>query len=99
MARNLDPYKLSSPRIFLIRMVVFLGLAGCVAAVLYRRLTEAFLANPWLNGLIFFCLGLGILAAAVLSSRGTAQPAKPDCGEPGIATDPVAGRALAVVNG
>ena len=63
MARDLDPYKLSSPRIFLIRMIVFLGLAGCVTAVLYRRLTEAFLANPWLNGLIFFCLALGILFA------------------------------------
>jgi len=32
MARDLDPYKLSSPRIFLVRMLVFLGVAGCVIA-------------------------------------------------------------------
>jgi hypothetical protein len=63
MARDLDPYKLSSPRIFLVRMLVFLVLAGCVAAVLYRRLLEAFMANPGLNGLIVFSLLLGIAFA------------------------------------
>jgi hypothetical protein len=63
MARDLDPYKLSSPRIFLIRMLVFLVLAGFVCAVLYRRLIEAFMANPGLNGLIVFSLFLGIAFA------------------------------------
>ncbi|MFO0405078.1 MAG: flagellar motor protein MotA [Labrys sp. (in: a-proteobacteria)] len=63
MARDLDPYKLSSPRIYFIRMLVFLGLAGCVAAVMYQRLLEAFMANPVLNGLIFFALALGIAFA------------------------------------
>jgi hypothetical protein len=63
MARDLDPYKLSSPRIFLIRMLVFLVLAGFVCAVLYRRLIEAFMANPGLNGLIVFSLLLGIAFA------------------------------------
>ncbi|CAM5762584.1 hypothetical protein LMIY3S_00521 [Labrys miyagiensis] len=60
MARDLDPYKLSSPRIFFIRMLVFLILAACVAAVLYRQLFDAFMANPGLNGLIIFTLLLGI---------------------------------------
>src|SRR3954464_2033997 len=63
MARDLDPYKLSSPRIFLLRMLVFLALAGCVLAVLYRRLLEAFMANPGLNALIVFALALGIAFA------------------------------------
>lgn len=63
MARDSDPYRLSSPQIFLIRMVVFLGLTGCVTAILYRRLHEAFMANPWLNGLILLCLLLGIAFA------------------------------------
>lgn len=63
MARLIDPYKLSSPRIFLVRMVIFLILAGIVGVVLYRRLTTAFMANPGLNGLIFFTLFLGILFA------------------------------------
>ena len=61
MARDLDPYKLSSPRIFFIRMLVFLILAGCVAAVLYEQLFTAFKANPGLNGLIIFTLLLGII--------------------------------------
>ena len=60
MARDLDPYKLSSPRIFFVRMLVFLVLAGCVAAVLYQQLFNAFMANPGLNGLIVFTLLLGI---------------------------------------
>src|SRR5262245_65910292 len=63
MARDLDPYKLSSPRIFLFRMLVFLILAGCVTAVLYQRLFEAFMANPGLNSLIIFSLLLGIAFA------------------------------------
>jgi hypothetical protein len=63
MARDIDPYKLSSPRIFLVRMVVFMGLAACVGAVLYQRLLVAFMANPALNGLIFFSLFIGIAFA------------------------------------
>jgi hypothetical protein len=63
MARDLDPYKLSSPRIFLFRMLVFLVLAGFVAAVLYQRLVQAFMANPGLNGLILFALLLGVAFA------------------------------------
>ncbi len=61
MARKFDPYKLSSPRIFLVRMLVFLVLAALVAVVLYRQILGAFMANPGLNGLILGVLFIGIL--------------------------------------
>jgi hypothetical protein len=63
MARDLDPFKLSSPRIFLVRMLVFLILCGLVAFVLYKQIWTAFLANPGLNGLIVGELVIGILLA------------------------------------
>src|SRR2546430_1320793 len=63
MARNLDPFKLSSPRIFLVRMMVFLILAGLVTTVLYKQIVVAFMANPGLNGLIIAVLVIGILLA------------------------------------
>ena len=53
--------KLSSPRIFLIRMLVFLILCGLIAFVLQRQIFNAFLANPWLNGLIIAVLLIGII--------------------------------------
>jgi hypothetical protein len=56
-----DPTKLSSPRIFLIRMLVFLILCGLIAFVLQRQILNAFLANPWLNGLIIGVLLIGII--------------------------------------
>jgi hypothetical protein len=63
MARNLDPFKLSSPRIFLVRMMVFLILAGLVVTVLYKQIIVAFKSNPGLNGLIIAVLVIGILLA------------------------------------
>jgi hypothetical protein len=63
MARNLDPFKLSSPRIFLVRMMVFLILAGLVVTVLYKQIIVAFMSNPGLNGLIIAVLVIGILLA------------------------------------
>ncbi|NDA47736.1 MAG: flagellar motor protein MotA, partial [Alphaproteobacteria bacterium] len=51
MASDLDTYRLSSPRIFLLRMVVFLILIGFLALILYRQIQTAFLANPGLNAL------------------------------------------------
>src|ERR1700688_352436 len=56
-----EPSKLSSPRIFLIRMLVFLILCGLIAFVLQRQILNAFLANPWLNGLIIGVLLIGII--------------------------------------
>jgi len=63
MARDIDPFKLSSPRIFLVRMVVFLILCALVVTVLYRQIWGAFLANPGLNALIVGVLAVGVLLA------------------------------------
>jgi hypothetical protein len=63
MATDLDPLKLSSPRIFLFRMLVFIVLGGLVAFVLYKQIQTAFMANPGLNGLIIGVLLLGIVLA------------------------------------
>jgi hypothetical protein len=63
MAQDIDPFKLSSPRIFLIRMVVFLVLCALIATVLYKQIWTAFLANPGLNALIIGVLGIGIALA------------------------------------
>ena len=51
MASDRDPYRLSSPRIFLVRILVFLILIGFVAMILYRQIAFAFMANPGLNAL------------------------------------------------
>jgi hypothetical protein len=61
MARKFDPHKLSSPRIFLVRMLVFLVLCGLIGVVLYRQILAAFMSNPGLNGLIVGVLVIGIL--------------------------------------
>jgi hypothetical protein len=63
MAHDIDPFKLSSPRIFLVRMLVFLILCSLVVVVLYRQIWTAFLANPGLNALIIGVLGIGIALA------------------------------------
>src|SRR3712207_2228205 len=63
MARKFDPLKLSSPRIFLVRMLVFLVLCALVAIILYRQIMAAFMSNPGLNGLIVGVLVIGILLA------------------------------------
>ena len=61
MANTPDPAKLSSPRIFLVRMLVFLILCGLIGFVLQRQIINAFMANPWLNGLILGVLLIGII--------------------------------------
>ncbi len=58
-----DPYKLSSPQVFLFSMLVFLAIVGFIAAILTRQITSAFSANPGLNGLIAGVLLVGILLA------------------------------------
>jgi len=55
--------KLSAPRIFLVRMLVFLMICGLVGVVLYRQIWAAFLANPGLNALIGGVLLIGIILA------------------------------------
>src|SRR5215472_9096558 len=63
MARDLDPLKLSSPRIFIIRMSIFLILCALVAVIFYRPIGVAFGYNWGLNSLIALVLGLGIVFA------------------------------------
>lgn len=60
---DLDPTKLSSPRVFLFRMLVFIVLCALVAVVLYRQIMVAFFANPGLNALIGGVLLVGIILA------------------------------------
>ena len=63
MARDFDPYMLSSPRIFMVRMIIFLIIAAFVPLVLYREVASAFMRNPGLNGLIVGVLIVGIAMA------------------------------------
>jgi hypothetical protein len=64
MVRKIDaPIKISSPRIFLVRMLVFLTLFALIAVVLYRQIWASFLNNPGLNGIILGALLIGILLA------------------------------------
>jgi protein-S-isoprenylcysteine O-methyltransferase Ste14 len=62
---ELEFTKLSPPRIFLVRMLVFLVLCGLIAVVLYKQIVTAFFANPGLNALI----GLVLLIGIILSFR------------------------------
>jgi len=62
MADNsLEQVKLGSPRIFLVRMLVFLILCALITFVLQHQILNAFMANPWLNGLILGVLVIGII--------------------------------------
>jgi len=60
---DIDPFKVSSPRIFLVRMLVFLVLAALLVVILHGQILTAFWANPGLNGLIIAALVIGILLA------------------------------------
>jgi hypothetical protein len=61
--QDLDPFKVSSPRIFLVRMLLFLILVGLIGVILYRQILNAFLANPGLNALIAAVMVIGIAFA------------------------------------
>jgi hypothetical protein len=60
MARDADPFKVSSPRIFLVRMLVFLILCSLIVVVIHAQIWVAFKANPPLNALIIGVLLIGI---------------------------------------
>ena len=62
-AMEIELNKLSSPRIFLVRMLVFLVACGLVAVVLNKQIQLAFFANPGLNALIGVVLLIGIILA------------------------------------
>jgi hypothetical protein len=61
MAKKIDPLKLSSPHIFLIRMLLFIIAVGAIAFFLGQQIMVAFMANPWLNGLIIGVEVIGIV--------------------------------------
>ena len=63
MAKELDPLKLSSPRIFLFRMLVFIVLCGLIAFLMQKQIQTAFMANPGLNALIVGVLAVGMILA------------------------------------
>lgn len=58
MARAFDPYSLSSPWVYLLRMIIFLVITALIALILYRHLATTFMSNPGLNGLI---IGVGLI--------------------------------------
>jgi hypothetical protein len=60
---DIDPFKLSSPRIFLVRMVVFLVLVALITFVIKAQVWVAFKANPPLNALIVGVFLVGIILA------------------------------------
>jgi len=61
------------PKIYLVRMVIFLALVAVVAILLSGQLTVAFSSNPLLNLLIFFVLLLGIAWNLVQVTRLTPE--------------------------
>jgi hypothetical protein len=60
---DIDPFKVSSPRIFLVRMLVFLILGVLLVVILNKAILRAFLANPGLNAIIIAVLLIGVLLA------------------------------------
>ncbi|MGL5114541.1 MAG: flagellar motor protein MotA [Beijerinckiaceae bacterium] len=56
-----DPLRLTPPRRYLLRMVVFLLLVGFLLLILAKDLQKAFMSNPGLNALIIGCLIIGVL--------------------------------------
>lgn len=66
---NPDPTRLSSPQLFLWRMVIFLAITALIAVILYRQIASAFAANPFLNALIGAVLLIGIIFALLQVGR------------------------------
>ena len=61
MAKDVDPFKVSSPRIFLVRMLIFLILCSLIVVVIHPQIWTAYKANPPLNTLIIGVLVIGII--------------------------------------
>jgi hypothetical protein len=56
---------LTPPRVFLLRMAVFVVLVGFIAVILSAMLISSFKANPALNGLIVAVFAVGVIYAFV----------------------------------
>lgn len=61
MTDRYDPYVLATPTVYLIKMIIFLVLAGLVGIILSAFVVTAFWSNPFINGMILFVLLTGIL--------------------------------------
>ncbi len=61
MTEKYNPYYLSNPTIYLIKIIIFLILIGLIGSILFIQLLSAFWANPFINGLILFVLFIGIM--------------------------------------
>lgn len=69
MARDDYSDRLSSPQVYLWRMVIFLVIVGFVGVVLQKQALVAFMANPGLNGFILLVAALGIVLALARVAR------------------------------
>lgn len=63
MASLIEPYRVNSPRTYLVRMIIFLVIVGFLLYILQRTIMTAFSANPGLNATIFAVALTGILLA------------------------------------
>jgi hypothetical protein len=61
MSESNSPYRLASPTVYLVKIVIFLVLVLLVAAILSAQLLTFFWANPFINSLILLTLGIGIV--------------------------------------
>src|SRR6218665_2308768 len=61
MWQSYDPYRLASPAVYLVKMIVFLVLVALIAAILFNQLIVFFWANPFINSLILLTLAIGIV--------------------------------------
>ncbi|NOZ32327.1 MAG: flagellar motor protein MotA [Alphaproteobacteria bacterium] len=61
MSQTYDPYHLAGPTVYLIKKIIFLILVGLLGAALYQQIVDFFWSNPFINGLILFVLGIGIV--------------------------------------
>ncbi|MEM6762785.1 MAG: flagellar motor protein MotA [Pseudomonadota bacterium] len=68
MARR-DPYRLSYPQMYLWRMILFVILIGFLIFIQIATISEAFMANPILNGLIIAVGIVGVLLAVLQVTR------------------------------
>ena len=60
-SNNLSAPKIQKPRRHVIRMVIFLAIVAVIASFLFQPARTAFVANPYLNGLILGVLVFGII--------------------------------------
>jgi hypothetical protein len=65
----IDTGKMNGPRVYLVRMIVFLVLVGFLVMILAPQILGAFMANPGLNGLIVGVLLIGVLMTFIQVMR------------------------------